>query len=55
MSGPHVPVPANDDEVRWQQWRQAYAESSRKGAMQIQIAFAVALVVGLVVFMTLLL
>jgi hypothetical protein len=40
-------TPAAQEETRWQQWRQQYADTSRKTETQMRMIFTVALISAL--------
>ena len=48
MSAPALVTPIVENEAaRWQQWRQRYADSSRKTTTQMRVVFVVALIAAL--------
>jgi len=48
VSAPALVTPIVENEAaRWQQWRQRYADSSRKTTTQMRVVFVVALIAAL--------
>jgi len=48
VSAPALVTPIVENEAaRWQQWRQRYADSSRKTTTQMRMVFVVALIAAL--------
>ena len=44
MSALALVTPAEQDDARWRQWRQEYADSSRRTGIQMRMIFTVAMI-----------